>query len=341
MVFWVMWLFKIDWVRKTMGFLGVILIVVGMFSIYLSLEARDSNALKLTKISKDIYLSITFMTSSVFVLGVLALVMGWKNPRSWRIIFTIGCSAVMALYLYYGIKIRVITSEIKTSLESYECDMLGQYQFQAAYDNSIDDSKSATYTIKDSYIEFFNTIYSMARTSYCKKSPDGCPWMNSPVVVADFYYDSTDDEVVTKMQGWTDKILGSYEKYELILNQAEFISYFNFIGDLEQRYSWAGFCAQEEAYYFSDITKGPPHREWDNAIINEVIPYEINIYAQHLIIIASILFMCLFIHAGLFKKTQAKVMDEEGFKSVQNVSSTMVITQNMSRLDDESQVSKF
>jgi len=63
-----------------MGILSIILLFLGLFSIYLSLEARESQALKMTRIADELYLSCTFMTSSMFVVAVLAMVCAWKNP---------------------------------------------------------------------------------------------------------------------------------------------------------------------------------------------------------------------------------------------------------------------
>ena len=336
MVFWVMWLFNVQWVKKTMAFLGVLLIFLGMFSIYLSLEARDSDALKMTQISKDIYLSITFMTSSLFVLGVLALVGAWKNPLACRVMFSLGGIVLLIMYAYYGIKVKIQSSKIIEAFDTYECDMLKQYQFQAKYDNSIDDTKKATYDIIDPYVKFFNDIYLLGRNSYWRKTPYGCPWQLSPKLVSTFYYNGTDESVVTNVQGCSDKILGSYENYTLDLNQKEFISYFKFIGELEREYKCSGFWAQEDVYYFYDITYGPPTQKWDKAIVDDVIPYNINIYASNLLIISAILFFCVFIHFGLFKKPQKS----EDFSRVANTTSIQNVTQ-ISRLEDESQVSKF
>ena len=115
------------------------------------------------------------MTSGLFVLSVLAFAGAWKNPILCRLSFSVLCTCLIAFYAFYGIKVLIITSDITHSLELEECRMLKQYQVQAAYDNSVDDSKSATYTIQDQWIETLNNIYLMGRNSYCVKSPDGCP----------------------------------------------------------------------------------------------------------------------------------------------------------------------
>ena len=168
MAFCVMWFFGINWIRRTVVFLGVVILFLGMMSIYLSIESRDSDALKLTEIANDIYLSITFMTSSLFVLGVLGLVNAWKNPRAWRLIFTVGWIILGAMYAYYGIKLKLIVADFITALDTEEWRMLKQYQFQAAYDNSIDDSKKAVYTIKNVKVKLLNDLYYMGRSAFCK-----------------------------------------------------------------------------------------------------------------------------------------------------------------------------
>lgn len=336
-----MWLFNPDCVRRTMCLFAVIILALGIGSIQLSVQARESNALKLTNMADKLYLSWTFMTSSLFIVAVLALVWAWKNPLSGRIILSIGLFSLMFCYAYYGIKVKVITSQIYNAFETTECRMLREYQTQAAYDYSIDDSKSATYTIKNEWIKFFNDIYWMGRTAFCKRYSTGWPWKTSPIIVSSFYYDNADPDAVTTVQGWSDKLLGSYEKFSLQLNLKQYKSFFEYIGNIEKEYEWSGFWAEEEAYYFYDVTKGPPKRKWDQAIRDNLIPYNIDIFAMNLILISSILWLVLFINVGLFKKMTPKIVAEEKmFKTVQNTTNTQNISQ-ISKYDDESHVSKF
>lgn len=230
----------------------------------------------------------------------------------------------------------VISSNIKASLDTQEWRMLSQYQYQAWYDASQDDSKSSEYIIQDHYIKLLNDLYLMGRTSYCKKAPTGCPCKDSPINETGFYYDSSDEDVVSNVQGCSDKILGSYENYDIELNLNEFISLFNFLGELEQENSCSGFCAKEDVYYFHDITLGPPKKSWDNALVNDVIPWSINLYASQLILISAILFLWLFVHIGLFKKEKKKPK----FTGLQNTTNPQNVTQ-ISRMEEESQVSRF
>lgn len=112
----------------------------------------------------------------------------------------------------------------------------------------------------------------MGRSMYCKKSPDGCPCMTTSPLVTSFvyndvvFYNNTDEDVITNVQGCTDKILGAYEDYKLKLNQKEFISYFKYIGSMEKKHKCAGFCAQEEVYYFYDIQETHPTKPCDDAL---------------------------------------------------------------------------
>ena len=170
-----MYFFGLTCIKKTMAFIGVGIMFLGMFSIYLSMESRDSEALILTNYFDTLYLSLTFMTSGLFVLSVLALVGAWKNPFTCRVAFTALSITMMVLYAYYGIKVILITSEITHALGTTECRMLREFQEQAEYDNSIDDSKSAVYTIENDWIYLLNSLYLMGRSSYCLKSPYGCP----------------------------------------------------------------------------------------------------------------------------------------------------------------------
>ena len=340
MAFWVMWFFGVKWVRRTVLFLGVVILFLGMCSIYLSIESRDSDALKLTGISKDIYLSITFMTSSMFVLGVLWFVDAWKNPRIWRFLFTFGSLVLWAMYSYYGIKLKIITSKYITSFDTEEWRMLDQYQYQAALDHSVDDSKPASYTIKDSNIKLFNDLYLMGRSSYWKKSPTGWPWKTSPInqtnVYHTFVYNNSDSSVVVNVQGCSDKILGSYENYGISLNLDEYKSLFNYLGKYEQAYKCAGFCAYETAYYFYDISQGPPTKSWDNMFKEQIINNDIDIFANDLIIISAILSIWWFIHFGLFKKESKSDQIVPLHVPAHHQSVTMA-----SRIEDESRISKF
>jgi len=246
----------------------------------------------------------------------------------------------MIWYAHYGIKVRQISAGIYNGFEQYECKMLRQYQTQAIYDNSIDDSKSADYAIQNEWIEFFNSLYLMGRSSYWKKSPQGCPCMTSPITVTDFFYNTSDSDVIKNMQGCEDKILGSYEEYDLVLNLKQFKAYFDYIGKIEQKYNWAGFCAMEDAYYFHDITVGPPVTSWDKALKDDLIPYNINVFAMNLLIISAILCLSLFVHFGLFQKQTPKIMAEEKIFNQVNTTTNHNITQ-LSRFEDESRVSKF
>jgi hypothetical protein len=96
--------------------------------------------------------------------------------------------------------------------------------------------------------------------------------MNTSPIVASFVYndvvvyDNTDEEVIKNVQGCDDKILGAYENYELELSQNEFISYFDFLGEVEKKHECAGFCAQEDVYYFYNIQQTHPIKSCDDAM---------------------------------------------------------------------------
>ena len=171
---------------------------------------------------------------------------------------------------------------------------------------------------------------------FANKSPTGWPCKSSPILQTGFYYNDSDSSSIKNVQGWSDKILGSYEKFSISLNLDEYKSLFSYLGKYEQKYKCAGFWAEETAYYFYDITKGPPSVSCDTMMREQIIDNDISIFANNLIIISAILVICWFIHTGLFKKESKsdQIVPIQLPNHAQNV--TMA-----SRIEEESRVGRF
>lgn len=161
---------------------------------------------------------------------------------------------------------------------------------------------------------------------------------NSNPLLTDFYYDSSHEDVTTNVQNCRDKILGSYEGYQIDLNLDEFVEFFNFIGEIEKEHKCAGFWAHEEVYYFYDIEQTGPSVSWDNALKDDVIPNKINIFAGNLIIISAALFLWLFVHTGLYKKQKYEKLQEVNVATTMNNNRSVV---SASRVDDDNRPGHF
>ena len=79
-----------------------------------------------------------------------------------------------------------------------------------------------------------------------------------------------------------------------------------------------------------------PDKSCDDALMNDVIPNNINFFAGNLIIISAALFLSMFVHMGLYKKEKYNKLANDPSEDVQRNE-----VNNASRMDNESRASNF
>lgn len=79
----------------------------------------------------------------------------------------------------------------------------------------------------------------------------------------------------------------------------EAIEYFDYFGEIEEKYSCSGICTVQKKYYFYDASKGFPPKRCKDSIKDKYLLGEVLGYGIGYTVSGGILFLVWFIQYGL------------------------------------------
>jgi hypothetical protein len=254
-------------------------------SIWFAVVAKDNviygiiGAQMEVDLQQMIFLTLLILGCILFFMTLCGVCTAVKRFCFCHWIFAILVTLAVVIFLALGIAIIVIAK-----MAAQELDDLC-----ASGDTSSDLAKS------------LNELYTKSDTFYCVAPATGCTCFVTHTPGDGGSYSTTETaSTVRNVQGCSDKILAAFASFNVDFSDlTEAIEYFDYFGEIEEKYSCSGICTVKPKYYFYDSSKGQPSKRCKDSIKDEYLLGEVLGYGIGYTISGGILFLIWFIQYGL------------------------------------------